>query len=56
MKSVTVIGEDSGLCDILSTTLFLMNIGEGKEFIKDYDVKVIWFTNDNEIIKSDNYE
>lgn len=56
MKSVTVIGEDSGLCDILSTTLFLMDIDEGKEFIKDYDVKVIWFTNDNEIIKSDNYE
>ena len=56
MKSVTVIGEDSGLCDILSTTLFLMDIDKGKEFIKDYDVKVIWFTNDNEIIKSDNYE
>ena len=56
MKSVTVIGEDSGLCDILSTTLFLMNIEDGKEFIKNYDVKVIWFTNDNEIIKSDNYE
>lgn len=56
MKSVTVIGEDSGLCDILSTTLFLMDIDEGKEFIKDYDVKVIWFTNDNQIIKSDNYE
>ena len=56
MKSVTVIGDDSGLCDILSTTLFLMNIEDGKEFIKNYDVKVIWFTNDNEIIKSDNYE
>ena len=56
MKSVTVIGKDSGLCDILSTTLFLMDIDSGKEFIKDYDVKVIWFTNDNEIIKSDNYE
>ena len=56
MKSVTVIGKDSGLCDILSTTLFLMDIDSGKEFTKDYDVKVIWFTNDNEIIKSDNYE
>ena len=56
MKSVTVIGKDSGLCDILSTTLFLMDIDKGKEFIKDYDVKVIWFTNENQIIKSDNYE
>ncbi len=56
MKSVTVIGKDSGLCDILSTTLFLMDIDKGKEFIKDYDVKAIWFTNDDQIIKSDNYE
>lgn len=58
MKSVTVIGKDSGLCDILSTTLFLMDIEKGKEFIKDYDVSVIWYTLDNEIIKSEgfNYE
>lgn len=58
MKSVTVIGKDSGLCDILSTTLFLMDIEKGKEFIKDYDVSVIWYTLDDEIIKSEgfNYE
>lgn len=56
MKSVTVIGKDSTLCDILSTTLFLMPIEEGKEFIKDYDVDVIWYTLDNEIIKSEGYK
>lgn len=58
MKSITVIGKDSGLCDILSTTLFLMDIEKGKEFIKDYDVSVIWYTLDDEIIKSEgfNYE
>lgn len=56
MKSVTVIGKDSGICDALSTTLFLMDVESGKEFIKDYDVDVIWFTNDNEIIKSDGFK
>lgn len=58
IKSVTIIGTDSTLCDILSTTLFLMSIEDGKEFIKDYEVDVIWFTNDNQIIKSEgfNYE
>ena len=58
VKSVTVIGKDSGLCDALSTILFLMDVDDGKEFIKNYDVDVIWFTNENEIIKSDgfNYE
>ena len=55
MKSVTVIGSDSGLCDILSTTLFLMDIENGKDFIKDYDVDVIWYSNNNEIIKSDGF-
>jgi len=56
MKSVTVIGEDSLLCDLLSTTLFLMDIDSGKEFIKDYDVDVIWFDNDNNIIKSEGFK
>ncbi len=55
MKSVTVIGNDSSLCDILSTTLFLMSIDDGMNFIKDYDVDVIWFTLDNEIIKSEGF-
>lgn len=55
IKSVTIIGEDSALCDILSTTLFLMSVEDGKEFIKDYDVDVIWYTLDNEIVKSDGF-
>ena len=50
-----MIGKDSKTCDALSTTLFLMDVEAGKEFIKDYDVDVIWFTNDNEIIKSDGF-
>jgi len=56
VKSVTVIGEDSTLCDILSTTLFLMNVESGIEFIKDLDVSVIWYTLDDEIIKSDGFK
>jgi len=56
MKSVTIIGKDSTLCDILSTTLFLMSIEEGQEFIKDYDVDVIWYTLDDEIIKSEGFK
>ncbi|MDD4608121.1 MAG: FAD:protein FMN transferase [Bacilli bacterium] len=56
MKSVTVITEDSGLADTLSTILFLMPIEEGKEFIKELDnVEAIWFSNDGEIIKSEGF-
>lgn len=55
VKSVTVIGKDSGQCDALSTILFLMDVDNGKEFIKNYDVDVIWFTQNNEIIMSDGF-
>lgn len=46
MKSVTVIDKSSAEADALSTTLFLMTVDEGKEFIKDYDAEVIWYQND----------
>ena len=53
MKSVTVISEDSALADILSTTLFLMPIEEGINYLKNYtNVEAIWYSNNNEIIKS----
>ncbi len=55
MKSVTVIGKDSGLCDALSTILFLMPIEKGQDFITNYDVEVIWFTNQDQIITSENF-
>lgn len=55
MKGVTVITKDSALGDLLSTALFLMSVEDGQEFIKDYDVEVIWYTNDNEIVRSENF-
>lgn len=60
MKSVTVITKDSAIGDMLSTTLFLMSVEEGLEFIKNYsDVEAVWYTLDDKIIKSEgfsNYE
>lgn len=55
MKSVTVIGKDSGEADALSTILFLMSIEDGKEFIKNYDIDVIWIDNDDNVIKSEGF-
>lgn len=55
MKSVTVVCEDSGLADMLSTTLFLMDIDSGKEFIKKYDAEAVWVDNNDNIIKSEGF-
>ena len=59
MKSVTVIANDSAFADALTTTLFLMPIDVGQNFVKDMDVDVIWYSNDDTIITTDgvkNYE
>lgn len=53
MKSVTVVSSDSGLSDMLSTTLFLMDVDSALEFLKDYDAEAIFVMNDNSIIKSE---
>lgn len=43
MASVSVLCEDSGLGDALSTTLFNMSIDEGKEYIEGLDgVEALW--------------
>lgn len=55
MKSVTVVTPDSALGDMLSTTLFLMDIDKGMEFLKNYDAEAIWVSNDNNIIKSEGF-
>ncbi len=51
--SVTVICDDSGVGDAFSTALFCMDMEEGKALVEKYDLKVIWITNDGEIIRTD---
>ncbi len=58
MLSVTVIADSSALADALSTTLFLMDVDSGKEFIKNYDAEAIWYLEDDVIMTDGfrNYE
>ena len=55
-KSVTIVTNDSALADILSTSLFLLSIDEGKKLIEDMDVDVIWYTIDDQIITTEGIE
>ncbi len=51
--SVTVITEDSGLADLLSTALFCMNYDDGRVLADSFDsVEVIWVYADGKIEKT----
>ncbi len=55
-KAVTVVMEDSGLADFMSTTLFLSSLEEGKEMLSQIEgAHALWVTHDNEIIVSDGF-
>ena len=55
-ESVTVIASDSGLADVLSTTLFMMSYEEGLEYLKDFpDVQAVWYLNDGTIVKTEGF-
>lgn len=55
--SVSVIADDSGLGDALSTALFLMDIDEGKALVKSIDgVEAMWVLPDGEIVYSDGFQ
>lgn len=52
-RSVTVIGPDAALCDILSTALFLLPLDEGMALAREAGVRAIWILPDLEIIDTE---
>ncbi len=40
--SVSIVCEDSGLSDVLSTSLFLLDLEEGKELLENFDAEAMW--------------
>lgn len=56
-SSVSIITEDSGLADALSTSVYNMPFEEGLEFINNFDgVEAMWIFEDGSIKYSDNFE
>ena len=55
-KSVTVITNSSLVADIYSTYLFLIDLDTGLDIVKNNsDLKVIWYIDKDNIIKSEDY-
>lgn len=50
IRSVTIITQDSGIADLLSTAVFLMPFEEGYAFVESLpDVEALWVLNDRSI-------
>lgn len=54
-RSVTIICDDSGTADALSTALFCMPLEEGKELLKKFDAEALWVGIDGEITRSEGF-
>ena len=53
MKSVTVITDDSGYADFMSTYLYLLPVDDGLKIVNNTDnLEAIWYVDDNNIVKS----
>ena len=55
--SVSVIGEDSTLCDIYSTYLFLLSVEDGLEIVNNISgIEAIWYVDSDNIVRSDGFD
>lgn len=55
-RSVTVVCEDSGLADALSTALFILPLEEGLELLAQFDASAMWVNAGKEIFYSPGFE
>lgn len=55
-KAVTILCEDSGLADGLSTALFLMSMEDGIELLQEFDAEAMWVRTDGTVHYSDGFK
>ena len=52
-SSVTIVCEDSGVADMLSTALFILPMDEGRVLAQQYGAEVMWITTDGTVTCTD---
>ena len=51
-RAVTIVCEDSGVADALSTALFLLSMDEGQKLLDRYGAEALWVGSDGSIYYS----
>lgn len=54
-RSVTIVSQDSGVADALSTALFLMSQEDGQKLLDEYGAEAMWVDADGEIFYSPDF-
>jgi len=55
-RSVTIIAQDSGIADFLSTALFMMSREDGEALLKKYEAEAYWIDKDNRVSMTDGFK
>jgi thiamine biosynthesis lipoprotein len=55
-RSVTIVCDDSGLADALSTALFLLPLEEGRELAEKCEAQVMWVDGSGQIYYTAGFE
>ena len=55
-RAVSIVCEDSGLADVLSTALFLLPIEEGQALLEKCNARAMWIAPDGEVTYSTGFE
>ena len=55
-RAVTVVGEDSGVADMLSTALFLLPLEEGQRLLERYGAEALWVDMEENILYSPGFK
>ena len=55
-RSVTIVHQDSGLADALSTALFLLDQQEGQKLLDRFEAKAMWVDQEGNLLYSPGFE
>ena len=55
-KMVVVIAKDINEANMIASALYLLDVNEGKEFIKDYNAQALWVENDGKQTMTDKFK